>query len=246
MAGRYGRLRHMRWMVATSRARTNVIRQNAVVASALPERTKLLDVVATLDSVERRGRHGVFPTIFAQTPWSSSSPAVVLCEEPLDGRAPSMPTHAYLLEVDVAAEVLEVWSSRRSGQTPSPEEATEALIHFAAHGAHLPLPCHHVGCGRPGAGRCPACRSFFCDRHAVVPGRSGGCLTCSPARALPVASRSSRGARPLVWGGLQGAGVLGLALGGLTGVVPLLLAGTCLFVVGGCIWLSSMVTRAMG
>lgn len=214
------------------------------MASALPERTKLADVVASLDAVERRGRHGAFPTIFAQPPWSASSPAVVLCEESLDGRAPSMPTHAYLLEVDVAAEVLELWSSRRSGRTPSPEEATEALIHFAAHGTHLPLPCHHVGCGRPGGSSCVACGWFFCDRHKVVAGRSGGCRSCSPAAT--VASRPRGGAPPLVWGGLQGAGVLGLALGGLTGAVPLLLAGTCLLVVGGCIWLASMVAKVMG
>jgi len=214
------------------------------VAAALPERTRLLDVVASLDAVERRGRRGVFPTIFAQTPWSSSSPAVVLCEESLDGRAPSMPTHAYLLEVDVAAEVLEVWSSRRSGLTPSPEEATEALIHFAAHGSHLPLPCHQVGCGRPGGSSCAACGWFFCDRHAVVPGRSGGCPSCSPTRA--VATHAPGGAPPVVWGGLQVAGLLGLALGGLTGAVPLLLAGTCLLVVGGCVGLGTLVQRLMG
>jgi hypothetical protein len=223
-----------------------VIRQNAGVASALPERTRLLDVVASLDAVERRGRRGVFPTIFAQTPWSSSSPAVVLCEESLDGRAPSMPTHAYLLEVDVAAEVLEVWSSRRSGLTPSPEEATEALIHFAAHGTHLPLPCHHVGCGRPGGSSCAACGWFLCDRHEVVPGRSGGCRSCSPARVVASPARSAGGAPPLLWAGLQVAGVLGLALGGLTGAGPLLVAGTCLLVVGGCIWLGSLVLRVMG
>ena len=216
------------------------------MATALPERTRLLDVVASLDAVERRGRQGVFPTIFAQTPWSSSSPAVVLCEESLDGRAPSMPTHAYLLEVDVAAEVLEVWSKRRSGRTPSPEEATEALIHFAAHGTHLPLPCHHVGCGRPGGSSCAACGWFFCDRHEVVPGRSGGCRFCSPARAVASPARSAGGAPPLLWGGLQVAGVLGLALGGLTGAGPLLVAGTCLLVVGGCVWLGSLVLRVMG
>ena len=144
----------------------------------------------------------------------------------------------------MAAEVLEVWSSRRSGLTPSPEEATEALIHFAAHGSHLPLPCHHVGCGRPGGRSCTACGWFFCDRHAVVPGRSGGCPSCSPTRA--VATHAPGGAPPVVWGGLQVAGVLGLALGGLTGAVPLLLAGTCLFVVGGCVGLGTLVLRLMG
>jgi len=217
--------------------------------AGLPDRTRLLDVVASLDAVDRRVHHGAFPTIYAQTPWCSTSPAVVLCEESHGGRAPSMPSHAYLLEVDVAAEVLEVWSSRRAGKPPSPEEATEALIHYAAHGAHQPLTCHHGGCGRAGEASCGPCSRSFCTRHAVVPGRAGGCLSCSPPRVVgpahPAPTATTRPASVGVWATLPVLGVLGLVVGWLGSVPPLLVGGACLVVVGGCIGLGALVLRLM-
>ena len=45
----------------------------------------------------------------------------------------------YLLEVDTAREVLEVWSSWRQGRQPSPDEETEAILHYAKHDAYTPV-----------------------------------------------------------------------------------------------------------
>ncbi len=48
-----------------------------------------------------------------------------------------------------------------------------------------------------------------------------------------------------MWGGLQLAGVLGLALGLLIGAPAMMLAGAGLLIVGGCIWLNVTVQRIM-
>jgi hypothetical protein len=45
----------------------------------------------------------------------------------------------YLLEVDAALSVLEVWSAWREGLRPTPEEAAEAVIHYAERDAYLPV-----------------------------------------------------------------------------------------------------------
>jgi len=200
-------------------------------------------VVAGLDGSARPNRTGRGLMIFAEQPWGPGSPAVVLEEDALRGRAPSMPSYAYLLEVDRAAEVLEVWSRRRSGVAPSPEEAAEALVHYAAHDDHLPTSCHHPGCGRPVADSCSWCQASICDRHADRAMTEPICSACSrrsASRAVPQASGGRR-----LWPGLAVAGVLFFGVGVAIGSVPLWVGGTCVAVVGLCAWLSGLVQRLM-
>lgn len=69
--------------------------------------------------------------------WSGESPAVVALE-PDDG---SLPMEAsgmeYFLEVDIAKEVIEVWSQWRNGKSPSRDEKINAVIHYAKFDAYI-------------------------------------------------------------------------------------------------------------
>ena len=211
----------------------------------LPARRTLADVVASLDAMDPAARSCGGRTIFAERPWCPESPAVVLEEGALRGRAPSMPSYAYMLEVAVAVEVLEVWSSRRCGTAPAPEQAADALVHYAAHATHQPTTCQHYGCGRPEAGSCSTCRRSICSRHAQGSTPDVECPSCATG---PTSSRSGKPAGPpsVLRRGVLLAGVLSLALGLLVQSVPLALGGTCLVIVGACIWLGSLVLRIMG
>ena len=71
--------------------------------------------------------------------WSSSSSAIV-AEEPEDGGLPNEAKGMeYFLEIDIANEVLDVWSNWRNGQEPSLEEKCEAIIYYAKNDAYLPV-----------------------------------------------------------------------------------------------------------
>lgn len=72
--------------------------------------------------------------IYAARPWTRDSGAASRAELD-DGSAP--PGLAYLLEVDVVRDVAEVWSSRRGGRAPTPDELADAVIHYAEHDAYL-------------------------------------------------------------------------------------------------------------
>ncbi len=211
----------------------------------LPARRTLADVVASLDAQDPAARGGVGRTIFAEQPWCPESPAVVLEEDAMRGRAPSMPSYAYLLEVDLAVEVLEVWSTLRCGTAPAPEQAADALVHYAAHATHQPATCQHHGCGRPQAGSCSTCRRSICSRHVQGSAPDVACQSCASG---PASSRSGKpaGQPSVVRRGVLLAGVLSLALGLLLQSVPLAVGGTCLVIVGACIWLGSLVLRIMG
>lgn len=219
--------------------------------AALPDRTRLADLVASLDDFDRAGRDGIEPTIFAVEPWHPASPAVVLSEQAHDGRAPSMPSYSYMLEVELATAVLTTWTSRRSGSVPSPEQAAEAVIHYAAHDSHQPATCHWYGCGRPGPNRCTGCGGLMCGRHAVVSGSTAECSACSAHRAAKHQSHQRIGAggrrrTSIASGGLQLGGALSLGLAWAVGSEPLLAVGACLLMVGACIWLGAFVMRLMG
>ncbi|MCT9094360.1 hypothetical protein N4G70_36845 [Streptomyces sp. ASQP_92] len=85
----------------------------------------LLDVLQSLDD------QPVEATIFAARPWTSTSVAVVeVLDEPPHGLA-------YLLEVDMAQDVLEVWSSWRNGAEPDAQQKCQAVIHYAEHDSYL-------------------------------------------------------------------------------------------------------------
>jgi len=104
-------------------------------------RSRLIDVVAGLDaaSAVEHDRARPSPTIFARRPWTAESDAMVLTDEAVNGMASSALGYAYLLEVDLAQEVLEVWSSWRHDEIPTPEAATLAIIYYAEHDAYEPV-----------------------------------------------------------------------------------------------------------
>lgn len=100
----------------------------------------LLDVIAHLNDIPIGNRlEGPGPTIFARRPWAPESDALVLRDAASDGLASTAPDHAYLLEADLAQEVVEVWSAWRDGATPTTEEATLAIIYYAEHDAYQPV-----------------------------------------------------------------------------------------------------------
>ena len=68
--------------------------------------------------------------LYAERPWTANADAVA-------GESNAVPLgYDYLLEVALALEVLETWRSWRGGQTPTPEEAAEAVIYYAEHDAY--------------------------------------------------------------------------------------------------------------
>lgn len=79
---------------------------------------------------------------------SEGDGGVILIRRPLCGRAtdavvvragePRPAGFEYLLEVDIASEVIEVWTSWRAGRSPTVDEACEAVIHYAENDAYLP------------------------------------------------------------------------------------------------------------
>jgi hypothetical protein len=77
-------------------------------------------------------------TIFAERPWGQDCRAI-LVDDPVDDVSAEREDMAYLLEVDLAREVLEVWSAWRNGRSPTPAESVAAVVHYAEHDAYLPV-----------------------------------------------------------------------------------------------------------
>lgn len=101
----------------------------------LPCHRRSLVRVATIEElVSTLGEEG---TLFAVVPWTPESEAVVFTED-FSGTAGVVPGHEYLLECDLALEVVEVWSAQRNGRVPTSREAAEAVIHYAVNDAWLP------------------------------------------------------------------------------------------------------------
>ena len=69
-------------------------------------------------------------TIYAKTPWSETSQAVV-CPEPKDGKPPAGMDVTYFLEVFIAREFLEDWESS-TGRGATLRERVGRLIQYAA------------------------------------------------------------------------------------------------------------------
>ena len=72
-------------------------------------------------------------TVYARRPWTPASEAVV-------AQADHAPVGLdYLLEADLAREVVAVWSRRRGGRQPTPDEAAQTVIHYATFDAYQPV-----------------------------------------------------------------------------------------------------------
>ena len=94
---------------------------------------RLIDVIARLHEYSDE------LTIYSQPNATPQCEAVVLAE-PEDGsiRPPGAGGLQYVLEVFTAKEVIDVWQQWR-GRAATPEEACQAVLHYASHDAYEPL-----------------------------------------------------------------------------------------------------------
>jgi hypothetical protein len=92
----------------------------------MPWMAPLAHIIETLDA------RSPTASIYAVKPWHHLSDAVVAED---DVEVPER--FDYLLEVHLAAEVLQVWSEWRGGRQP--DEACAALLHYAANDAYEPV-----------------------------------------------------------------------------------------------------------
>lgn len=99
--------------------------------------TTVRDLVMRLGDLDDGDRFEVGLSIYARTPWRPDSEAVALREEGVESFR--HPGFRYLLEVAIARDVLEVWSSWREGRAPDAEEAAAAVIHYAENDAYQPV-----------------------------------------------------------------------------------------------------------
>lgn len=77
-------------------------------------------------------------TIYAAKHWTPlSETAIAVSDGDIDSAIEE--GMAYLLEVSIASEVIDVWSSWRDGRVPNPGERCEAIIYYAENDAYLQL-----------------------------------------------------------------------------------------------------------
>jgi hypothetical protein len=94
---------------------------------------RLADVVSALASADPAA------TIYAAPPFTPESDATIV----VAGDEALRPAgFAYLLEVELAHQVLEVWSAWRDGRQPAPDEAANAVIYYAQRDAYEPVDQH--------------------------------------------------------------------------------------------------------
>lgn len=71
-------------------------------------------------------------TLYLERPWTATADAVV-------GDPDNAPTgYEYLLETELALDVLATWSAWRGGRVPTAHEAADAVIYYAEQDAYLP------------------------------------------------------------------------------------------------------------
>jgi hypothetical protein len=97
----------------------------------------LADLVASLETISDRDRDGRRPTIYAPRPWIPDSDATLVYGERYV-EAVTAPGFTYLLEVDLAKDVIEVWGTFRNGRAPTLTEAAGAVVWYAEHDAYQP------------------------------------------------------------------------------------------------------------
>jgi hypothetical protein len=92
--------------------------------------TSLAQIVAHLDEA------GPDALMFVEPPWHADSRAAVVAHDAETTRVDGL---RYFLEVDLAREVLQVWSAWRDGRKPSLDDAVVAIIYYAQRDAFLPV-----------------------------------------------------------------------------------------------------------
>ena len=94
------------------------------------------ELLTRLDKVDLHTCDGE-PTIFASTPWTESSVAMISSVEPVANCAPDSPNLRYVLEVALALDALAKWSSAHEAAAPTPAEAVAAVVDYATFGGCL-------------------------------------------------------------------------------------------------------------
>lgn len=98
--------------------------------------------MATLSELLRSAR-ALDPaaTIFAERPWGEGSRAILISHA-VDDVRDERHGMAYLLEVDLAQDVLKVWSDWRNGEQPTSADSVAAVVYYAEHDAYIPVAPH--------------------------------------------------------------------------------------------------------
>ena len=94
--------------------------------------TSLAEIVHQLEGLDSDA------VIFAEQPWQGDTRAMVVAVDDAESMAEQQDL-IYLLEVDLAREVLEVWSAWRNDRQPSPAEAVAAIVYYAQRDAFMPV-----------------------------------------------------------------------------------------------------------
>jgi hypothetical protein len=96
----------------------------------------LFEIITHLRDIPPGDGFSPGPTIYARTPWTPHADALVLRGDDVPAGVVTESGHHYLLEVDLAIDVLEVWSAWRDGATPTAEEAALAVIYYGDHDSY--------------------------------------------------------------------------------------------------------------
>jgi len=113
----------------------------------MTNRDALFEIIQRLDEFDDDDRSSPL-VIYAQNGANAGrrSPALV-CRRG-EGSGPTCPLDPSMTEVlgvTQAREVIEVWSSWRGGDVPSPEDRFRAVLFYSQHGAFFPLESHQEG-----------------------------------------------------------------------------------------------------
>jgi hypothetical protein len=94
--------------------------------------TSLAEIVDQLEGFDSDA------VIFAEEPWQGDTRAMVVAADQDESMAEQQGL-IYLLEVDLAREVLEVWSAWRNDRQPSLVDAVAAILYYAERDAFMPV-----------------------------------------------------------------------------------------------------------
>jgi hypothetical protein len=94
--------------------------------------TSLAEIVDQLDLLDSDA------VIFAEQPWRGETRAMVVAVDD-DEPVAEQQGLIYLLELDLAREVLEVWSAWRNDRQPSLDDAVAAIVYYAQRDAFMPV-----------------------------------------------------------------------------------------------------------
>lgn len=89
------------------------------------------DLLEQLDNLDPEA------TLYAAVPWNSDSTAVAAVEGSDESDDALSSGLEYLLDVDAAIEVADVWSRWRDGVPPTNQELAAAVIHYARFDSYL-------------------------------------------------------------------------------------------------------------